>query len=298
MNRAIGKYSWEDLYPDGVCHLCDSIKCVLLDQEMISLPKSVVSEDETRYPVDEASMRGFLETFFTRHLFQLQKSLMEYVASLDFQQAVRLGPLRILDIGCGPAVASLGMIDLVHRMMNKVDPCARICRRVVRMVHVLNDTSPICLATGKHMLAGWHEREGESDAKVPDNSVLTLPKAFPDNMCQVRRLASFLGVYDVVILSYVLNPLTDDYGLRTLAAAMKDVESLCRPRGRVLILRDKFQESRIQHLAQLLNVQHREQTLTQEIYPPRGENETYTYTYYDCLYAHRGRPVDRAQLMQ
>ena len=91
----------------------------------------------------------------------------------------------------------------------------------------------------------------------------------------------------IEILSYVLNPLADNYGLRTLAAAVKDVESLCRPHGRVLILQDKFQESRIQHLAQLLNVEHREQTLTQEIYPPRGENETYTYTYYDCLYAPR-----------
>jgi SAM-dependent methyltransferase len=268
--------------------LHDSVRS-LLNQEITSLPESAVSEDGTRYPVDKAGMRAFLKTFFTRHMFQLQKSLVEYVGSPDFQQTVRLGGVRILDIGCGPAVASVGMIDLVHSAMYAVDPFARVRRHTVRMTHALNDISPICLTTGKRLLSAWHDREGGSDARVHDGGVFTLPTPFPDNMHQIRRLASFLGGYDLIILSYVLNPLEDDHGLRTLAAAVRNLESLCRPRGRVLVLQDKFQELRVRHLARLLNVEHQEQTLTQELYPPRGESETYTYTYYDCLYSPRQR---------
>jgi hypothetical protein len=52
----------------------------------------------------------------------------------------------------------------------------------------------------------------------------------------------------------------------------------------VLIIQDKFQESVLRELAQMLDVDCREQTVSQEIHPPRGENATYTYTYYDCLY--------------
>ena len=67
-----------------------------------------------------------LETFFTRHLFQLQRSLAEYIASPDLQKTLRFGPLRLLDIGSGPALASLAILDLIHRMMLSANPRTRI----------------------------------------------------------------------------------------------------------------------------------------------------------------------------
>jgi hypothetical protein len=278
---------WEELYPDGVCQPSDLIQSVL-DQQIVGLPRKAVSDRETRYPIDQPSMRAFLETFFTRHLFQLQRSLVEYVASVGFQRTVQFGPLRILDIGSGPAVASLGMIDMVRRVMQgAVGPHA------IRMVHVLNDTSPICLVTGKHMLAACHELERSAGLVLPADRVFTLPTAFPRNMPQIQQLASFLGGYDIIILSYVMDPLTDAYGLRALVAAVRALERLCRPHGRMLLMQDRFREALIRSLTGMLSVKYREQTVTQEIYPPRGDNETYTYTYYDSLYAPRRTSATR-----
>jgi hypothetical protein len=291
MSGVTREHSWECLYAGGVCQPSSLIKSVL-DQQIGGLPRNTVSDNETRYPTDEPSMRAFLEAFFTRHLFQLQKSLVEYVASLDFQKAVQFGPLRILDIGAGPAVASLGMIDMVHRTTDNEDCRIWICPRVVQMVHVLNDTSPVCLITGKRMITACHEQEKRFGSVLTGNRVFTLSTAFPANMHQIQRMALFLGGYDIIILSYVVNPLADDYGLRTLATAVRALERLCRPRGRILVVQDKFQESLIRSLAQLLKVEYREQTVTQEVYPLRGGNETYTYTYYDCLYTPREGCID------
>jgi ribosomal protein RSM22 (predicted rRNA methylase) len=294
MSGVIRERSWQGLYPGGVCQPSSLIKSVL-DQQVDGLPRKAVSDSETRYPTDESSMRAFLETFFTRHLFQLQKSLVEHVASPDFPKAMQFGTLRILDIGAGPAVASLGMIDMLHRTAASTDcrPC--VCPRAVRMVHVLNDTSPICLMTGRHMLTACHEQEKRFSSALIGNRIFTLSTPFPLNMHQIQRMALFLGGYDIIILSYVVNPLVDDCGLRTLATAVRALERLCRPRGRILVVQDKFQESLIQSLAQLLKVEYREQTVTQEVYPPRGGNETYTYTYYDCLYAPREGFINRVR---
>jgi hypothetical protein len=291
MTDTIREHSWEDLYSDGVCQPSSVIKSVL-NEQMIGLPGNAVSDHETRYPIDEPSMRAFLDTFFTRHMFQLQRSLVEYIATLDFRKAVQCGPLRILDIDAGPAVASLGIIDLVHRMAGGRDPRTWICPRGVRIVHVLNDTSPICLTTGRRMLAACCQSWRDAGLVLPANRVFALPTAFPNNIPQIQRLASFLGGYDIIILSYVLSPLTDDYSLRTLASAITTLEGLCRSHGRILVVQDRFQDSLVRSLAQRLDVEYREQTVTQEIYPPRGANETYTYTYYDCLYAPRERAIN------
>lgn len=239
-------------------------------------------------------MRAFLETFFTRHLFQLQRSLTEYIASPDLQKTLRFSPLCLLDIGSGPAVASLAILDLIHRMRLSANP--RTCIWPFRMVHVLNDTSSVCLATGKRMLTACHRLARADGLTLYDDRIFTLSAAFPRNMQQVQHLASFLGGYDIIILSYVVSPLIDDHGLQDLVAAVELLGRLCRAHGRVLIIQDRFQESIIQHLAHLLNAECREQTVIQEIYPPRGDNERYTYTYYDCLYTPRGNRLLNCRL--
>ena len=292
MSDVIPEHLWADLYPDGVCQPSNLIKFVL-DQQMIGLPRNKVSDQETRYPVDEPSMYAFLSTFFTRHLFQAQRSLVDYVATPDFQKATRFGPLRMLDIGAGPAVASLAMLDVVHRVASRENPQVSTHARRAGIVHVLNDTSPICLATGKRMLAACGQSWTDAGLGVLANRVFTLPTAFPNNMPGIRRLASLVDGYDLIILSYVLSPLTDDCDSRTVVAAIETLEGLCRSHGRILVIQDKIQEPLIGRLAQRLDIEYGEQTVTQEIYPPRGPNQRYTYTYCDCLYAPRRSAVDR-----
>ncbi len=275
-----------ELCPDGIYELGDSVKSAL-DQEIACLPIDDVSEHETRYPTDATSMRAFLEVLFTRHLFQVQNSLMDYAISTDFHRAIRSGPLRILDIGSGPAVASQALIDIVKRMMGGADSAIAQRRASLHMSHVLNDTSSICLTTGRHMLTACLQSSNQSPFSGSRPQIFTLLTAFPGNLRQIRHLASFLGGFELVILSYVLHPLIEDGSLASIARGVNTLERFCKPRGRMLIIQDKFQEPLIRKLAHTIGVECREQALTQEIYPPRGRNETCTYTYYDCLYAPR-----------
>lgn len=272
---------------DGTYELGILVKSAL-DQERACLPRGEVSEQDTRYPTDATSMRAFLEVFFTRHLFQLQNSLTDYITSSDFNEAIQSGSFRILDIGSGPAVASQALVDAVDRMIGDAGSDLSKPYALLRATHVLNDTSAICLATGKRMLTTCSRNRDQSRSAVSRPQIFTLSAAFPGNLHQIYRLASFLGGVDLVILSYVLHPLIEDVNLQSLAGGVKILERLCKPHGRLLIVQDKFQEPLIRKLAGMMDVEYREQTLTQKIYPPRGSNETCTYTYYDCLYTPRG----------
>jgi hypothetical protein len=261
----------------------------VLDQELGRWPREEVSEHNTRYPTDTKSMRAFLEVFFTRHFFQLQNSLLDYVTSPDFTETIQSGYLRILDIGSGPAVASQAIIDMLTRMTCGETSPISPNRGPLRMTHVLNDTSSICLVTGKRMLAVYPLSREHSGSTMRHPHVFTLSTAFPRNLHQIHHLASFLGGFDLVILSYVLRPLMEDGTLQNLASGLNTLERFCTTRGRMLIIQDRFQEPLIRRLAAMIRVECREQTLTQTIYPPRGSNETGTYTYYDCLYEPRRR---------
>jgi hypothetical protein len=284
------EYTPSNLYPKGPAELSDSIRYAL-DQEISRLPGGRVSEHDTRYPVDARGMRAFLEVFFARHLFQVQNSIMDYVDSPDFDEIIGSGRLRILDIGSGPAVASQAVTDVIHRKIDSADGDAPPRRAVFHVSHVLNDTSSICLTVGKRMLTAY---SSDSDHLCPitfNHRVLTLSTAFPGNANQLLQLASYLGGFDLAVLSYVIHPLVDDNGLQNLVTGVRMLERLCRSSGRVLIVQDKFQEALVRRLAGMLGVACRLNEVTQEIYPPRGNNETGTYTYYDCFYAPRMRDM-------
>lgn len=277
----------EDLCADGIWRLSASARSVL-DRQIASLPQTAVSDDETRYPIDPKSMRAFLQVFFTRHLLQIHNSIIGYLGSVDLQEAVRSHPLRVLDIGSGPAVASLAIMDLLrHTLCAAESPGIPLCPPVFRMVHVLNDTSPICLTTGTRMLADYFQYGRERGSLVSDSRVFTLRTGFPGNVSEIHRLAFALGGYDLILLSYAMNPLVEGCGLRSLVTGVRALERLCTPNGRVLIIQDKFQEPLVRAVARALGVQHRKQILTQEIYPSRGSHDIYTYTYYESLYVPR-----------
>ena len=262
----------------------------LLRRQMQKLPSREVSENDTRYPVDEAGMKAFLETFFTRHIFQVQCSLIEYVSSADFQYLEESNHLRILDIGCGPAVASLALYDILAGTANFDSVSGP---QVARITRALNDTSPICLGTGREMIAQYLVQRKVPTGDLPQDTVFALATAFPDNLRQIQRIAHHIGGFDIIFLSYVVNVLADHYTLASVVDSIGRLEQLCQPRGRMLIIQDKFQVSLLERIAQHLGVECNERTVIHEIYPQRGEAEKYTYTYYDCLYAPSGAGVDR-----
>ncbi len=109
----------EELCPNGVWQLRDTMESVLRCQ-ILKLPKRDVSKDESRYPVTREGMRAFLDIFFARHYFQTQNSLIDYMTSVEFLNRLASGKLQILDVGCGPSVASLAITDMLDSILRNL----------------------------------------------------------------------------------------------------------------------------------------------------------------------------------
>ena len=148
MNSTLQELIGEELCPNGIWQLTEVMKSVLL-HEILRLPEGKVSETGTRYPQSPAEMRTFLVKFFTRHYFQVQNSLLRFILSEDFADIVSSGRLRILDVGSGPAVASLAITDLLSYMLDQhVELTEWPKGKAVKLTYVLNDVSSTCLGTG------------------------------------------------------------------------------------------------------------------------------------------------------
>ena len=80
MNTTLQYSILKELCPERIWQLTDAMK-LTLDYQISRLPRRTVSDLETRYPTTLAEMRAFLEVFFTRHLFQVQNSLIDYMTS-------------------------------------------------------------------------------------------------------------------------------------------------------------------------------------------------------------------------
>jgi len=152
MGRALQNLVREELCPNGIWQLTNIMKSGLIYQ-ICRLPEGEVSEIGTRYPQSPAEMRAFLVKFFTRHYFQTQNSLIDYMTSQDFLDIIGSGYLRILDIGSGPAVASLAITDMLACIIRNLGYMGEWPKsRTVKITYVLNDISSICLAAGQQML--------------------------------------------------------------------------------------------------------------------------------------------------
>lgn len=287
----------DGLSPGGIWQLMEPTRSVLRHQIPL-LPNRSVSEIDARYPVTPASMRAFLEVFFTRHYFQIQNSLLSYATSADFLDIASSGHLRILDIGSGPAVAGFAIMDLVACVLE----CARETvigprNQIIDVTYVFNDTSGICLGVGQQMLAYYFKRGRAIGATMPHGRTFSLQKPFPDNMAQIRRIARNIGAYDIVVISYAVRPVIEEHGINTLVHGLLRVEMLCTHNGRVLIVQDRFREQLMRRIGRAVGVSPLSQELTQEVYPDREVGETHTYLYYSCLYAPRIKTLSQQHLV-
>jgi hypothetical protein len=231
-------------------------------------------------------MRAFLDVFFARHFFQSQNSLINYMTSQDFLNIVGSGHLRILDVGSGPAVASLAVTDMLACLLEHLGCVGEWPKgKTGNITYVLNDTSSICLGTGQDMLRNYFRMRTGHAKSIINNHMISIHKAFPDNMSQLQRVRLNLGTYDIIIFSYVISPLNEENGFNSLVNGLLNIEKLCSHRGRVLILQDKFQTSLVRRMSKAIGISSEKQVLTQQVYPKRSDNGTYTYVYYCGLYA-------------
>jgi ribosomal protein RSM22 (predicted rRNA methylase) len=285
MNRTLQNLVQKDLCPDGIWLLTDVMQSVLRYQ-ISRLPKIKVTETDSHYPNAHASMREFLEIFFSRHYFQIQSSLINYMVSQDFLNIIRFGNLRILDIGSGPAVASLAITDVLVCILKHLKNLHDWPKgKVVNVTYVLNDTSGICLGTGQRMLTDYFQMKRGHKTGIVHGRTIGVQNTFPTNMNQIQWIARNSGTYGIVTLSYVIVPLNEDGGLNNIVNGLLNIEKLCNRSGRILIVQDRFNASLMRRIGMALGISIHKEELTQQIYPKRDTNETYTYSYYSCLYA-------------
>lgn len=284
MDRTLQNFIQEKMCPDGIWRLTNVMKSVLRRQ-ISQLPRRKVSENDIRYPTTPSSMRAFLETFFTRHFFQLQNSLFNFMSSQVFLDIALSGQLRILDIGSGPAVASLAITDLVACILEYLVYIGRYPKHgIFNVRYVLNDTMPICLGTGKHMLSNYLKIQKPYYDVIINSQTIGIHKAFPDNLHQLKRIKRNIGTFDIITFSYVLIPLSEDNRFNNLIDGLLNVEEFCNRNGVILILQDRFRESLIRQISKAVGVSAHKGALVQQVYPERNTSETHTYTYYCCLY--------------
>ena len=294
MNITLRDQLLQEFRPNGIWQLRDITKSILRRQ-ISHLPQSKVTEDERRYPESPAAMKAFLIKFFARHYLQTQNSLVEYVTSQDFHNIVRLGNLRILDIGSGPAVASLAITDmifsLVKRLKNK-EIWPRSKR--VKIDYILNDTSSICTGIGVHMLNHYYNSIQKSNRDIILGQKICIQKCFPDNLKQLQRIRFNLGRYDIVVFSYVLSPLNEEIEFNKLILGLFNLEKLCNYSGRILILQDKYKTGLVQRISRAIGINSNFEKSIQEIYPKRDMSDAYPYWYYCFLYI----PTKRMMIRQ
>jgi hypothetical protein len=275
----------EKFCPNGIWRLSNVMKSVLKLQ-MSQLPSKNVSENKTRYPETPEGMRAFLLKFFTRHYFQVQNSILDYLVSESFLETINSGELRILDIGSGPALASLAIAEMIHFIVGHLKHTEQWpSGKPIKISFILNDTSSICLGAGQEMLANYFALMKARRQTSSDYRIIAVSKAFPENFRQLERIKRNIGPFDVVVFSYVILPLKESEGIKGLIDGLLGVEKLCVQLGKILVLQDRFNSDLIRRIGRALGRTSHKKDLTQEIYPERNSSSSQTYEYYFCLFA-------------
>ena len=276
----------EELCPGNIWVLSEVMEKILRYQ-INHLPKGKVSDEKTRYPDDKTSMRAFLDTFFARHYFQVQNSIFEFMTSEKFGWIIETGKLNILDIGSGPAVASLAITDILKYILKYFN-----YKRSIRINYFLNDPVRLCLSAGEDLLDSYFLLSNR-DNKCLKNIVLNLEESFPSNINRLKRIKKNYGEYDIIIFSYVATPLNEQESNDRIDSAFLEMELICNKNGKILIIQDKFKEILMRKITGLIGKSYKEEELSQYVYSSNNSNEIQTYTYFSCLYSPKGDYYER-----
>jgi hypothetical protein len=264
----------EKLAPNKIWSLRPEIKTIL-ETEISTLPKKrQMKEAERRYPSTPSGMSVFLNAFFARHFFQVQDSILQTEAFEKFYGSVQQGKVNIADIGSGPAVASLAVLDLLDAIHETI----RIPRTKLNIV--LNDTSTVCLQTGQKML---HSFLKQILNQMLVRNTIAVDTPFPKSLNQFRRISSLVGLYDLCFMSYVLIPLKEEMTHDDIQAQIHELQRYCSKESLCIILQDKFRESLIRHTGRLQGVSTHKATLVQTVYDKNNSNTEQAYTYYRTI---------------
>jgi len=270
MSNDIKKLTKEDLCPKGIWKFSDSM-LTIFKRAIRRFSSGDTTEEEERYPTTRIGMKAYLDKFFARHYFQVQDSLLDSMISEPFLQAISEGYVNILDIGSGPAVASLAIADMIGCIVDNQNNNSR-----VHFNFALNDTSSICLGLGKEMLFNYF-------MKINGLYNISLDKAFflngqfPKTFMQFKRIAKNLKPFHIIIFSYVIVPLNEqDVDINS---KIMDLKEICAQNGQILIVQDKYNEELINKIGN----DAEKRNVTQTVYSNQNGNDSYSYEYYRCI---------------
>ncbi|MDD5063988.1 MAG: hypothetical protein PHQ35_04405 [Phycisphaerae bacterium] len=259
----------EEIVPDNIWTLDDKLE-EILKRQISSLPSpSSSSEAECTYPIDKPSLRGFLDRLFARHFFQIQNAILQQDTFERLVSAVQRRNITIADIGCGPAVASTAVLNIVSKVCCKLNK--NICVNIA-----LNDICIEALAVGRKML----ETYAKHLYGINRLNVLALDTPFPGSMVQLRRISRMLGPYDICFLPYVLDHVKEDYSYENICQQLELLAGLCKPTGFILNLQDKFRESFARRIGCLLKTSVNKLNLRQKVYDSTNSCDEYSYDYF------------------
>ncbi len=278
----------DELCHNGVWKISDDLERIL-NRQINRFPKRETNDEETRYPEDKASMGAFLDKFFPRHYFQVQNSIIEYMTSDEFVDLIKTGTVNILDIGSGPAVASLAITDILVGVLKTLE-----LNKMVSINYILNDPINICLGVGKDLLNSYFLTLKKGKTGICNNIILAIAQKFPSNVKQLARINKNYGEYSIVNFSYVATPLREQETLNEIRNGFSQIESMSSPKGKILILQDKYKESLIKSITKEIGENYKEKHLNQYVYSSDNSNEVQSYTYFGCLYSPQNKSQHRA----
>jgi hypothetical protein len=266
--------------PDGEFQLDERLATILRSEASRLSEKADLPEPEQRYPTTRAGVRWQLETFFARHVFQVQDTLLLPETFSRLEACCRRGSVRLADIGSGAGAASVAALDLIARIVGSSQ--GSVSRRPNVVVDVvLNDVSTEAMATGIRLISAF---AGQPGSRLRVNRAITLETPFPKSARQLRRLGGALGPYDFCFMSYALVPLKDDSPYDDIVTGLQETVRLGDSSDTCgVVLQDQFHESAIRRLAAKLGIPCSKATIRQKVYDPSNSNEEQTYTFYRCL---------------
>jgi hypothetical protein len=263
----------EEVAPNGIWRLDGQLEQIL-KRQILSLPsRNNLSDYEYRYPKDKASLRGFLDKFFARHFFQVQNAVLQNDCFENLVMSIKRGAMTIADIGSGPAVASLAILNLVSTICYAMN-------KNVRVNIILNDTASEALASGCVML----NRYKAQLRNIQIGRVLAIDTPFPESMIQLHRMANLFDCYDICSLSYVLIPLKEDGSYAAIQSNLQFLANRMKPNGFGIITQDKFRENLVRHIGSLLGTSVNKLSLRQKIYDSTNSCEELSYDYFRIVF--------------
>ncbi len=263
----------EELCPGGIWKLGSRVENVLKSW-LSKLPRKHVSEEERKHPTSPAGIRSQMNAFFARHFFQVQDSLLNKSFSQLIKVAVMRGRVSIVDIGSGPAIASLALLDLLD---HAAESGILAVRGKLRITAVLNDVSDACLNVGQKLLEDYFCQNSRCSVQ----KIIPVSVPFPRSIVQLSRVSRLFGPYDVCCMSYVLDLLEEQSGLKQVCDGIRQLSGLfSRADNQVTILTDRFHESLHKRASRELGGQAEVTNIKQKVYDTDNSNLEHTYTFF------------------